>query len=74
MSRKGKCWDNAAAESLFGTLKLELEVKNWATREEAKFEVVEYLAVFYNRERLHSTLGYMSPEAFETMTTAKAAV
>ena len=66
MSRKGECWDNAVAESFFSTLKTELvEEENYATRDEARRSIFDYLEVFYNRQRLHSTLGYKSPVAFE---------
>jgi len=66
MSRRGDCWDNAVAESFFSTLKLELVYEtDWATREEARAAIFEYLEVFYNRERRHSSLGYLSPVAFE---------
>lgn len=66
MSRKGDCWDNAVAESFFKTLKVELCTgKAFKSRETARLEVFEYIEVFYNRERLHSKLGYMTPVAFE---------
>jgi len=66
MSRKGNCWDNAAVESFNGTLKTELiHRRRWATREEARGAVYEYIEVWYNRQRLHSTLGYCSPEEYE---------
>jgi transposase InsO family protein len=65
MSRKGNCWDNAVTETLFGSLKVErLHGMRLETRRQAKDEVVDWL-VFYNRMRLHSTLGYKSPMAFE---------
>lgn len=71
MSRTGNCWDNACVESFFGTLKRELiHYRQYHTREEAKQEIFEYLEVFYNRQRRHSTLGYRSPAEYE----AKAAV
>jgi len=67
MSRKGNCWDNAPTESFFGTLKKELVYhRKYRTREEARMDIFEYIEVFYNRERLHSSLGYMSPVDFET--------
>ncbi len=67
MSRKGNCWDNAVSESFFHTLKTELvNHRKYNTRGEAKNEIFEYIEVFYNRERLHSTNDYMSPEEFET--------
>jgi transposase InsO family protein len=66
MSRKGNCWDNACAESFWATLKVELvHHQQYATLEEARQSIFEYLEVFYNRQRLHSSLGYLSPEAFE---------
>jgi transposase InsO family protein len=71
MSRKGNCWDNACVESFFGTLKRELVYhRHYATRDEAKQDIFEYIEVFYNRQRRHSTLGYHSPAEFE----ARAAV
>ena len=66
MSRRGDCWDNAVAESFFSTLKLELVYESeWATRAEARPAIFEYLEMFYNGERRHSSLGYLSPIAFE---------
>ena len=66
MSGKGDCWDNAAMESFWGTLKTELvHHEHYATRAEARQSIFEYIEVFYNRKRLHSALGYQSPEAFE---------
>ena len=66
MSRVGNCWDNAAMESFFGTLKQELvHRQSYATREEARGSLFEYIEVFYNRQRLHSTLGYRSPVQYE---------
>lgn len=66
MSRKGNCWDNAVAESFFATLKGELvDDAEWATRTEARQEILEYLEVYYNGKRRHSTLGFISPVAFE---------
>ena len=63
---KGDCWDNAVAESFFGSLKTELiHNKKYATVAEARRNIFDYVEVFYNREILHSTLGYMSPEEFE---------
>jgi len=68
MSDKGHCYDNAVAESFFHTLKTEeVHLKHYRTREEAKTSIFEYVEVFYNRERLHSTLGYRSPKEFEEM-------
>ena len=66
MSRKGNCWDNACVESFFGTLKRELvHQRPYVTRDEAKQDIFEYIEVFYNRTRRHSTLGYDSPAEFE---------
>ena len=66
MSRKGNCWDNAVAERFFGSLKTEcIDNKIYTTRKEAKDEIVDYIEVFYNNYRLHSTLGYMSPANYE---------
>jgi putative transposase len=66
MSRRGDCYDNAAVESFFKTLKVELVYhEHYATREQARRSVFEYVEVFYNRKRLHSSLGYVSPERFE---------
>jgi len=66
MSRKADCYDNAVAESFFATLKKELiSFADYATRAEAKSAIFEYIEVFYNRRRLHSTLGYRTPEAYE---------
>jgi putative transposase len=66
MSRKGDCWDNAAMESFFATLKRELVHRTtFATREEARAALFDYIEVFYNRSRLHSTLGYLSPVEYE---------
>jgi len=66
MSRRGNCWDNAVAESFFATIKVELaHDADWTSRGEARGEVFEYLEGFYNGQRRHSTLGYLSPLAFE---------
>jgi len=66
MSRTGNCYDNAVMESFWGTLKTELVYRQkYATREQARRSIFEYIEVFYNRVRLHSSLGYVSPEAFE---------
>lgn len=72
MSRRGNCWDNAFAESFFRTLKVELVyLTKYLTRAEAAAEIFEYIEVFYNRERLHSSIGFMTPIQFEQL--AKAA-
>jgi putative transposase len=66
MSNKGDCWDNAVMESFWGTLKSEwVNHEHYATREQARVSIFEYIEVFYNRHRLHSSLGYVSPEQFE---------
>jgi transposase InsO family protein len=66
MSRKGNCWDNAVAESFFATLKGELaNDADWGTRNEARREIFEFVELYYNAKRRHSTLGYISPLAFE---------
>lgn len=66
MSRKGNCWDNAVSESFFSALKLELvHQRRFRTREEARDEVFDYIEVFYNRERIHSAAGYLSPAEYE---------
>lgn len=66
MSRSGNCYDNAAMESFWGTLKTELVYQQkFATHAEAKAAIFEYIEVFYNRKRRHSSLNYKSPEAFE---------
>lgn len=65
MSRKGNCWDNAPTESFVNSLKNErVHGTRYATREAAKADVFQYIAVFYNRSRRHSTLGYRSPIQF----------
>lgn len=69
MSRKGNCWDNAPMESFFHTLKIELiHHRKYETREEARRDIFEYIEIFYNRKRLHSSLGYMSPVDYEMAT------
>ena len=66
MSRKGNCWDNAPMESCFGTLKTELvHQTSFPTREAAKRELFAYIEGYYNRQRLHSALGYITPEQAE---------
>lgn len=66
MSRKGDCWDNAVAESFFHTLKVELVRRTaFKTREEAKNQIFEYVEMYYNRKRAHSTIGYLSPFDYE---------
>lgn len=66
MSRKGNCWDNAVAESFFSSLKLELvNHEKFKTRKEAQEKIFDYIEVYYNRQRIHSSLNYLSPEEFE---------
>lgn len=66
MSGKGQCWDNACVESFWATLKTEMvNHEHYATKEQARVSIFEYIEVFYNRKRLHSAIGYVSPEAFE---------
>jgi transposase InsO family protein len=73
MSRKGDCWDNAVVESFFATLKRELVYRHrFSTRAQAIQAIFEYIEVFYNRQRRHSHLGYLSPEQFERFAEAAA--
>jgi putative transposase len=66
MSRKGNCWDNAIAENFFGIIKKEfINHCNFKTREEAKLGIFNYIETWYNQERYHSKLGYLSPNKFE---------
>jgi transposase InsO family protein len=66
MSRRGDCWDNAVVESFFHSLKVErLHERRYATREQLQQELEDYIERFYNRQRRHSTLGYLSPALFE---------
>jgi putative transposase len=68
MSRKGECLDNAVAERFFGSVKGErTALRHYATRQEARDDVVEYIEMFYNSKRLHSYLGYVSPNDFERL-------
>lgn len=66
MSRKGNCWDNAVSESFFGMLKSEMvyRIPTFETRDEAKRNLFEYIEMFYNRNRLHSALAYLTPAEF----------
>lgn len=67
MSRKGNCYDNAFVESFFRTLKVELIYRQkFKTRSEAKQKIFEFIDVWYNRQRLHSSLDYMTPEEYES--------
>jgi putative transposase len=66
MSRKGNCWDNTVAESFFHTIKTEsIYQTKFETRDEAKHVTFEYIEVFYNRIRMHSTNNYLSPVKYE---------
>lgn len=66
MSRKGNCWDNAVAESFFHTLKAQcVTPRGFATRREAEFALFQYIEIYYNRRRKHSTNGWLSPTEFE---------
>jgi putative transposase len=66
MSRRADCWDNAPVESFFASLKRELvHDERYTSREQAKASIFEYVEAFYNRVRLHSSLGFLSPEEFE---------
>ena len=68
MSAKGKCYDNAVAESFFGKIKTEfINHEHFISRKEAKLGIFEYIEIFYNRERKHSTLNYLSPLQFEEL-------
>jgi len=67
LARPGQCWVNAVAETWFATLKLELiDRRSWATRAQVRTAVFEFIEVFYNRRRLHSSLNYMTPAEYET--------
>jgi putative transposase len=71
MSRKGNCWDNAPMESFFHSLKTELVMHcDYKTRDQARASLFDYMEVFYNRERRHSTINYVAPLAFEESTSA----
>ena len=68
MSRKGNCWDNAVAESFFKTIKTEcLNRYKFRNLKEVESTIFEYIEMFYNTRRLHSTLGYLSPDEFERL-------
>jgi putative transposase len=68
MSRRANCWDNAVAESFFGTLKTELiHLEEFTNRATARTMIAEWIEVFYNRQRLHSTIGYVAPVQFEKL-------
>jgi putative transposase len=66
LSRPRQCWDNAVAESFFASLKLELiDRRSWATRTQVRRAVFDYVERFFNRRRLHSSLGYLTPIEYE---------
>ena len=68
MSRKGECLDNAVAERLFGSLNRErMDLRHYATRQEARADVVDDIEMFYNSKRLHAYVGYVSPNAYEVL-------
>lgn len=68
MSRKGNCYDNAVVESFFSSLKNELiHHRDYHTREQARMEIFEYIELFYNRQRVHQSLGYLTPVGYEEM-------
>lgn len=70
MSRRGNCWDNAPMESFFRTLKVECVYRHiFATREQAKTSIFDYIEIFYNRQRKHSALNYLSPMNYELAST-----
>ena len=70
MSRKGNCWDNAVMERFFLNLKMErVWQRDYANHLEAIRDITDYIVGFYNSQRLHSTLGYLSPNAYEQLMT-----
>ncbi len=72
MSRKGNCYDNAVMESFFHTIKSELvSFEQFDNRQEAKMKIFDYIEIFYNRQRSHSTIGYLSPFEFEELLKVK---
>lgn len=74
MSRKGDCWDNSVVERFFRSLKTERTNRQiYPTREIARRDVIDYIEMFYNSQRLHSYLGYRSPNDFEAMALEEAA-
>lgn len=74
MSRKGNCWDNAVVERFFGSLKVErVWQRRYHTRAAAKADILDYIVMFYNSRRLHSYLGYQSPNAYEAAALSEAA-
>jgi transposase InsO family protein len=72
MSRKGNCWDNSVMERFFLNLKMErVWQRQYANHGEARRDINQYIVSFYNAVRLHSTLGYLSPVAYEAKLTVK---
>jgi putative transposase len=67
MIRKGDCWDNAPMESFFHTLKIELVMHDYKTRDDARVSLFDYMEVFYNRQRRHSSISYEAPLPLEAM-------
>lgn len=67
MGRTGSCYDNSAAESLFATLKAEIGTAVWLTRADARADVFLFIEAYYNRQRLHSTIGYRTPYEMRLM-------
>lgn len=67
MSRAGNCYDNAAMESFFATLKGECATQSFKTKSAARTTIFEYIEGWYNRYRLHSSIGYLGPVAFEQL-------
>jgi len=66
MSRKGNCWDNAVAESFWATLKRELtDDMTWESKAELEAALFEYIEIYYNRKRLHSSIDYITPEEYD---------
>lgn len=69
MSRAGDCYDNAVAESFFSSLKNELTYNNiFVSKDQARMEIFKYIEIFYNRQRIHQSLNYLTPEQFERQT------
>lgn len=72
MGRRGNCYDNAAMESFWATLKAELRItRPFASKDEARYAIFDYIETFYNRRRLHSAIDYLAPLEYETKLTAK---